>query len=76
MLVDSGADTNAELLNVNDSEERNCCITPLWLAMSHGIVPITQVLLQCGADINYSYKNKTLWNWVVELTSDDDERLL
>lgn len=63
MLVDAGA-------NVNYSYDY---VTPLWLAMKSGNVAIAQVLLQCGADTNQTYRNKTLWDWVVVDHDHDDE---
>lgn len=73
MLVDAGADVNAKLMHRSIDNNKDCIITPLWLAMNCGSIPIAQVLLQCGADTSYVYQNKTLWNWVIEV-EDDSER--
>lgn len=71
MLVDAGADVNAKLLQDCVNKDH---VTPLWLAMKTGNVSVAQVLLQCGADTNQFYKNKTLWDWVINYSSDQNQR--
>lgn len=73
MLVDAGADVNARLIQSCEAENKDQ-VTPLWLAMKTGNVSIARVLLQCGADTKQTYENKTLWNWVVQYPSDQNER--
>lgn len=71
MLVDAGADVNTRLLQHCENKDY---VTPLWLAIKTGNVSVAQVLLQCGANTNQMYEDKTLWEWVINYPSDKSER--